>query len=212
MTAERDKATHQGELDFLTWDHPMVTGVMELLVSSERGNSAVACFVAPGAASLLLEAVFVLDVVAPPDLYADRFLPPMPLRVVVDQGLHDRTGSLPADNLKKKLLDARQVLRLADRSWQDELLPKMIRAARELAEKERPRRIEASLIEMQDVMGKELRRLKALAEVNRHVRPEEVNRVEAETRDLRTAIESAQLRLDALRLIWKTPTPPGAPR
>ena len=87
----------------------------------------------------------------------------------------------------------------------------MIGAARELAEKERPRRIEASLIEMRDVMGKELRRLRALSEVNRHVRPEEVNRVEAETRDLRTAIESAKLRLDALRLIWKTPTLPGAP-
>ena len=211
MTADRDKATHQGELDFLTWDHPMVTGVMELLVGSERGNSAVACFVVPGVESLLLEAVFVLDVVAPPVLYADRFLPPMPLRVVVDQGLRDRTGSLPPSKLKKKMVDARQVLRLTDRSWQDELLPKMIGAARELAEKERPRRIEASLIEMRDVMGKELRRLRALSEVNRHVRPEEVNRVEAETRDLRTAIESAKLRLDALRLIWKTPTLPGAP-
>ncbi len=111
-----------------------------------------------------------------------------------------------------KLVDARQVLRLTDRSWQDELLPTLIGAARELAEKERPRRIEASLLEMQDVMGKELRRLKALAEVNHHVRPDEIDRVEAETRDLKTAIESAQLRLDALRLIWKTPTPPKAPR
>lgn len=160
----------------------------------------------------LLEAVFVLDVVAPPELYADRFLPPMPLRVVVDQHLQDRTGALPPGKLRNKIVDARQVLRLTDRSWQDELLPKMIGAARELAEKERSRRIEASLFEMQDVMGKELRRLKALAEVNHHVRPDEIDRVEAETRDLKTAIESAQLRLDALRLVWKTPTPPKAPQ
>ena len=109
-------------------------------------------------------------------------------------------------------MDARQVLRLADRSWQDELLPKMIAAARELAGKERPRRIEASRSEMQDVMGKELRRLKALAEVNDHIRPEEIRRAEVETVDLKVAIESAELRLDALRLIWKTPTPPGGPR
>ncbi len=212
MTADRDKATHQGELDFLTWDHPMVTSVMDLIVSSERGNSAVACVVELGAESLLLEAVFVLDVVAPPALYTDRFLPPMPLRVVVDQSLRDLTDSLPPGKLKKKIVDGRQVLRLTDRSWQDELLPKMIVAARELAEKERPRRIEASLFEMQDVMGKELRRLKALAEVNHHVRPDEIDRVEAETRDLKKVIESAQLRLDALRLIWKTPTPPRPPR
>ena len=98
MTADRDKATHQGELDFLTWDHPMVTGVMDLLVSAERGNSAVAFLAAPGAEALILEAVFVLDVVAPPELYVDRFLPPMPLRVVVDQRLRELTGSHPFES------------------------------------------------------------------------------------------------------------------
>ena len=58
------------------------------------------------------------------------------------------------------------------------------------------------------VMGKELRRLVALAEVNDHVRPEEIERARVEIEELDEVIGSASLRLDALRLIWKTASPP----
>ncbi|MGH9337634.1 MAG: helicase-related protein, partial [Vicinamibacteria bacterium] len=37
MTSDRNRSTHQGELDFLTWDHPMVGGVLDLLLGAERG-------------------------------------------------------------------------------------------------------------------------------------------------------------------------------
>ena len=168
MTSDRDTATRQGELDFLTWDHPMVTSVMELLTGSEQGNSTVAFLPVPGPDALLLETVFMLDVVAPPELYVDRFLPPTPLRIVVDQRLQDVTVAFPSKTLSAKLTDARKALRYADRSWQDELVPKMIAEARRLANEERPERIRSSREAMQTVMGKELRRLVALAEVNDH--------------------------------------------
>ena len=208
MTSDRDTATRQGELDFLTWDHPMVTGVMELLTGSEQGNSTVAFLPMPGPDALLLETVFVLDVVAPPVLYVDRFLPPTPLRIVVDQRLQDVTVAFPSKTLSVELRDARKALRYADRRWQDELVPKMIDEARRLANEERPERIRSSREAMREVMGKELRRLVALAEVNDHVRPEEIERARVEIEELDEAIVSASLRLDALRLIWKTASPP----
>ena len=210
MTSDRAIATRQGELDFLTWDHPMVSGVMELLAGSEQGNSTVAFLPAPDGDALLLETLFVLDVVAPPELYVDRFLPPTPLRVVIDQRLEDVTAVFPVSALAKKLKDARQVLRYADRSWQDQLVPKMIAEARRVADEKRPDRIRASRDAMHKVMEKELHRLVALAEVNDHVRPEEIERIQTEIEALDYAIESAALRLDALRLIWKTARPPEA--
>jgi ATP-dependent helicase HepA len=209
MTSDRATATRQGELDFLTWDHPLVSGVMELLTSSEQGNSTVALLQWPGADALLLEALFVLDVVAPPELYVDRFFPPTPLRIVVDQRLEDVTGALGAEALAKKLQDGRRVLRFTDRSWQDVLLPKMIDKARKLAERDRPERIRKSRGAVRAVMEKELRRLEALAEVNDHVRPEEIARTRAEIDELDRAIGSASIRLDALRLIWRTEKPPS---
>lgn len=208
VTSDRAIATRQGELDFLTWDHPMVTGVMELLTGSEQGNSAVAILPVPGPDALLLETVFVLDVVAPPTLYVDRFLPPTPIRIVVDRRLQDATLAFPAKTLSRKLRDARQALRYADKSWQDEVVAKMIDEARRLAEEKRPELIRSSREAMHDVMEKELRRLVALAEVNDHVRPEEIERTRTEIEKLDAAIGSAALRLDALRLIWKTASAP----
>ena len=117
-------------------------------------------------------------------------------------------GMAPSKTLFGKLTEARKALRYADRSWQDELVPKMIDEARRLANEKRPERIRSSEEAMHEVMGKELRRLVALAEVNDHVRPEEIERTRVEIEELDEAIGSASLRLDALRLIWKTARPP----
>ncbi len=208
MTASRERATRQGELDFLTWDHPMVTGVMEVLTSSEQGNSSVCFLPRPGPESLLLEAVFVLDVVAPAKLYLDRFLPPTPLRLVVDERLRDVTKQYPVAKLKGKLRDARQALRYADRGWQDDLVPGMSRRARDLAASKGRDLVTASRQHMNTLMEKELRRLRALSAVNDHIRPEEIARLEQEIGELDQAIAAADVRLDALRLIWRTPSPP----
>jgi len=208
MTASRERATRQGELDFLTWDHPMVMGAMELLTSSENGNSAVAFLRLVGSESLLLEALFVLDVVAPASLFVDRFLPPTPIRVVVDQRLVDVTDAYPQRALAKRVTDAKKSLRYAERGWQEELVPGMIARVRALAEDRCPAVIETSRNRMRELMDGEHRRLRALALVNDHIRPVEIERVAREIDLLDQAIASASLRLDALRLIWRSPDPP----
>lgn len=70
-------------------------------------------------------------------------------------------------------------------------------AAREL--------IESSLAEMNGMLGHELHRLRTLRQVNRHIRPEELELAEREQRELHAAIHGARLRLDCLRMIWKGP-------
>jgi ATP-dependent helicase HepA len=57
-----------------------VTGALDLLLGAEKGNSS---FVESDDGTLL-EAIYVLECVAPPHLHIDRFLPPMPIRVVVE--------------------------------------------------------------------------------------------------------------------------------
>jgi ATP-dependent helicase HepA len=50
-------------------------------------------------------------------------------------------------------------------------------------------------------LGIEVNRLKALAQVNPNVRPEEIEFLEDRLRLLSSAIESSQIRLEAVRLI-----------
>jgi len=83
VTRDRQRALAREDIQFLTWDHPLVTGALDRLLGSEHGNcsAARATGTTPG---LLVEAVYVLECVAPPDLHVDRFLPSVPLRVILD--------------------------------------------------------------------------------------------------------------------------------
>jgi ATP-dependent helicase HepA len=66
-------------MQFVTWDHPLVTGALDLVLGSEKGN----CAVDPGLESGL-EAVYLLECVAPLHLHIDRFLSPTPIIVHVE--------------------------------------------------------------------------------------------------------------------------------
>ncbi len=80
VTCDRKRALVREDLQFLTWDHPLVTGALDLLLGSEKGNSSLL----ESETAPPLEAVYVLECVAPPHLHLDRFLPPAPIRVVVE--------------------------------------------------------------------------------------------------------------------------------
>ncbi|HXV63375.1 MAG TPA: SNF2-related protein [Vicinamibacteria bacterium] len=198
MTCDRDRATHQGELDFLTWDHPMTTGVLELLLGGEHGNCARALLADGRESGLMLEAVFVLEVVAPPELYVDRFLPPTPMRIVVDDLGREATDLYSGEDLTGRLRDA-------PGSFGERELPGLVERATRIAEKRAPALVASGLSEMRESMGQELRRLRALQEINDHVRPEEIARVEQEAALLEKVIAAARVRLDALRYIRIAP-------
>jgi ATP-dependent helicase HepA len=80
VTSDRKRALVREDVQFLTWDHPLVTGALDLLLGSEKGN----CSLIESEDGLSMEAVYALECVAPPHLHIDRFLPPTPIRVVLD--------------------------------------------------------------------------------------------------------------------------------
>jgi ATP-dependent helicase HepA len=79
VTCDRERALVREDAQFLTWDHPLVSGALDLLLGSEKGNSSRTQSVKPG-----LEAVYLLECIAPSGLHVDRFLPPTPIQVSVD--------------------------------------------------------------------------------------------------------------------------------
>ena len=81
----------------------MVIGVMDFILGSEKGNCTVAVWPDQETQEILLEAIFVLECVAPKSLYVDRFLPPFPVRVVVNHLLQDCCETHPVELLAKHL-------------------------------------------------------------------------------------------------------------
>src|SRR5690606_21564309 len=84
ITYDRDTALSREDMQFITWEHPMLQGGMDLVLSSSMGNSAVALLknkaLKPG--TMLLECLFVSEAIAPRQLHLQRYLQPPPGRVL----------------------------------------------------------------------------------------------------------------------------------
>ena len=58
---------------------------------------------------------------------------------------------------------------------------------------------------MNTQLAAEIERLETLRTINDHVRPEEIAALQQQKNELQSAIESARLRLDSLRLVLRLP-------
>ena len=103
-----------------------------LLLSGEYGGAAVLVDDSLPPRTVVLEAVNVLECVAPPDLDIPRWLPAAPLSVAVDTKLQVRPGFVPGERARLRAGD-----RLIDLGPQRKVLaalvPPMLERAREAA-------------------------------------------------------------------------------
>jgi ATP-dependent helicase HepA len=202
LTADRAKALAREEIEFLTWDHPLVGGAIDLLLGSVLGTASFAIW--PGGEGIFLEAVFTIEPVAPPALHLDRFLPSTPVRVVVDTASRDVSGEVElssADLLPGSIFPILDNARIKHK-----ILPAMLDACRRLASARAALVASQASQKMRSVLGLESERLRDLKKSNPHIRDEEITALDAQAGELDTRIAEAPLRLDAVRLIWRTPS------
>src|SRR5690606_23758294 len=64
LTADRSRALSREEIGFLSWDHPIVTGAIDLLLGSEQGNSAFAVWKKGDTSAVYLETIYVVEAIA----------------------------------------------------------------------------------------------------------------------------------------------------
>ena len=203
VTTDRKLALTREEFDFLTWDHPLVTGAMDLYLGSGKGNAAFACGSTDAEPALFLELLLVLEATALSYPEMQAFLPPTPLRVVVDTQLQDAEALLPEDGVSTFIEGSaarfnQLVPALADH------LPRMVAAGRGLARERAQATITAALRQAEAAMHKTVDRLTALSRLNATAIDErDRDAAKREWESLLTQISKARLRLDALRLVVK---------
>jgi len=84
------------------------------------------------------------------------------------------------------------------------LLRDMLDASETLANSQTPALLAAAHEQSQQLLGKEIHRLEVLARVNPNVRKEETEFLELQQEAVAAALDSATLRLDALRVLVAT--------
>ncbi|MCH2073370.1 MAG: RNA polymerase-associated protein RapA [Puniceicoccaceae bacterium] len=207
VTCDRTRALGREDIGFLTWDHPMVRGAIDLTLSSEKGNSSIVVWKDPSvqAPAIMIEAIYVLESVAPARLHVDRFLPPTPVRVLVDPSGKDCSQQFTHDTINKYCGDE-EVFRLKqDPELLQAIVPEMLCAAEKHANTQKSVRLTTAMNQAHERLDGEASRLKKLHKVNPNVRQEEIKIAETVKSDVIRHISKAHLRLDAVRLILGEP-------
>lgn len=203
ITYDRTQALSREDMQFLTWEHPMVQGGMDLVLSGSMGNTAVALIknkaLKPG--TVLLELLFVSEVVAPRSLQLGRYLPPAALRCLLDtngndlasrvafETLNDQLESVPRASANKFVQAQRDVLAQRISGGEAKIMPTHVERVAEAQ-----RRLAAEADE-------ELARLTALKAVNPSVRDSEIDALRKQREEGLAMLDKAALRLEAIRVL-----------
>jgi ATP-dependent helicase HepA len=199
VTFDRYEALGRDDMAFLRMDHPMILGAQELLLSSEEGSAAFLIDPSLPPRSVLLEAVTVLEAVAPPKIDVGRFLPPTPIRIQVDSR-RDRRGH-DVDSGAEGRADERPADLARLRGVLAKLVPALRDAALLHAETDASTLRNAARHRAEQQYDHEIERLTALRRVNPNVRDDEISRAKDDRAAVLKAIDESGLRLDAVRLL-----------
>lgn len=200
ITYNRQEALAREDITFLTWEHPMVMGLIDILLASEQGNACMGRIQDDEEKMILLDAVYVLESVAPKALHAERFMPPTIVRVLINQHLEEDDTDI--DSLNSKIENFSPD-RLAAKPEILNLLKLMLEKSAEVSEANTENIIEACLEKMNRTLAYETQRLRDLKKVNPNVRAEEIAFAKAQFISLNEHIRESRLRLDSLRVIFR---------
>lgn len=200
ISYSRQQALEREDITFLSWEHPMVVGLIDILLASEQGNASMGLIQDDEEKMILLDAVYVLESVAPKNLHAERFMPPTMVRVLMNQHLEEDDTDIESLNPKIQNFPPD---RLADKPEVFHLLKLMLEKSSEVSEARAENIIEACLEKMNRTLVYEVQRLRDLKKVNPNVRTEEMAFAKAQFISLNQNIRASRLRLDSLRVIFR---------
>ena len=204
LTTRRDMALQREDIQFLSWDHPLVRGALDLILHGREGNVAVVAMQLASwpAGKVLVEGVFKLDCPADRRLNAQRYLPPDLLRVVVDSDGGDYAADIDADTVAQSATHVPLHLARDLVAAQHDTIRQQVMAAEVLAEAQAPQLRQQSVAYMQAELGAELDRLVALAKVNPSIRPDELQALQDDMAELREALLQSRMEMEAVRVLF----------
>lgn len=203
VTFDRQLALAREELEFLTWDHPMIRQGIDLIASGDIGKASMALLVNKQlpAGTLLVELIYMIESQSPKGLQLNRFLPPTPVRLLLDSKGNDLARQVNFNTLQNKL-----------KPLGKDIANKMVKMARpnieqliklgdhKITEIAQAKIQEASKVADQ-TLSNELNRLIALKAVNKNIRQAEIDVLEQQRLVSLEELSKASWRLDSLRVI-----------
>jgi len=203
VTVNRQIALAREELQFLTWEHPLVSASMDLILASETGNAAISVIRHDRlrGGQFLLECLFIVECSAPSELQIGRFLPHTPIRVLIDQNQKDVSDQFPHDELVETGISFDKSQIVAFLNNQRQVISKLLGIAEQKAQTVMRHVCTDATQLMLAFLTEEIKRLVRLKKVNPAIKAEEIEHLKNQTLLVHENIQATQLKLDAVRFI-----------
>ena len=206
ITFDRNQALSREDAQYVTWEHPIIRNGLDLILSGDTGSCALSLLKnkALPVGTLLVELIYVVEAQAPKQLQLTRFLPPTPVRMLVDRKGTNLAGKVEFESFNRQLnaVNRHTGSKLVNAVQQD--VHEILKLAEGQAAEEARKLIEIARTEANENLSAELSRLQALSAVNPNIRQDEIDALESNREQVLAALDSAGWRLDALRLIVVT--------
>ncbi len=204
ITFDRATATAREDVQFITWDHPLMQGLTELITTSELGASTVALLpnksLKPG--TLFFEAIFALTIKNAQASVANAFLTESLLRVVVTKNNPKNLDEvLPQPALAKVIENAAKNIRKAVVKDYQKDIYELSEYAQNLAYQELAVIIEESLKDVTNHRNFEQARLQQLQQRNPLIGKEEITTLSQRFNAIADAISQCKVEMSAVRLL-----------
>lgn len=203
LSFERTTALSREDAQFISFDHPMTTGIIELILGQEKGNTALTTLKLPNVktGTLLLEAIFTLETMAPAIYQANTYLPLQVIRVLIDDKGNNLADKVSFEQLSPRLNNLQKETARAIVKSELQVIKKLLKTARSCAEPLAETRKQQSHLRAANTLNDECQRLCALKDKNPLIRQSEVDFMSEKTTMVLQHIDQAPLHLHAMRLI-----------
>lgn len=201
-TYDRTKALVREDMQFHTWEHPMVVGSMDMILSGEFGNVTL-CTVKLQAlkpSTVLLECIFTIQCPAPKVLRLDNYFSKAIIRVLIDHNHNNLGNVLTSENMDRMAERVKKNVAQSIIKHTRGQITELIEHANGIAENEMEEIVKQASETMKRKQAVELERLVSLSKVNPNIRKEEIDYLEAKTVQVEEFMQHAQLKLDAIRV------------
>ncbi|MFE8152318.1 RNA polymerase-associated protein RapA [Brenneria goodwinii] len=206
ITFDREQALSREDAQFISWEHPLIRNGLDLILSGDTGSCAVSLLKnkALPVGTLLAELIYVVEAQAPKHLQLTRFLPPTPIRVLMDRKGSDLAGQVEFESFNRQLsaVNRHTSSKLVNAVQAD--VHAMLQQAEPLVEAQARQLITDAQEQADRQLRRELERLEALKAVNPNIREDELSALESQREQVLTNLHQANWRLDAIRLVVVT--------
>lgn len=201
ITYNRDFALKRDDIQFMSWEHPLAIGTMELFIDTEIGNMSIVKLASKLSFNIGFEFYFKLDAHDKLGSETYRYLPITPIRVLVNESGQDLTKVISKKKLDTLTSDAPIEYRQQLQSLPKDHFKGLLNSAHNIAQKRSKNYHDEAIKSLEHDMNLATDRLKNIMKVNHSIDSSELEKIFDYQKTLAHKINQADLALDSLRII-----------